>query len=52
MVGVKQDLETEGKLGIGFLNPWSKCGLKIKIFEEQIRSASNCQGHIYYHIYM
>lgn len=52
MVGVKQDLETEGKLGIGFLNPWSKCGLKIKIFEEQIRSASNCQGYIYYHIYM
>ena len=52
MVGVKQDLETEGKLGIGFLNPWSKCKLKIKIFEKQIRSASNCQGHIYYHVYM
>lgn len=52
MVGVKQDLETEGKLAIGFLNPWSKCKLKIKKFEKQIRSASNCQGHIYYHIYM
>ena len=52
MVGVKQDFETEDKLGIGFLSPWSKYGLKIKIFEERIRSASNCHGHIYYHIYM